>query len=290
MHAASLFRSISPISGYIYDIDPVLSSRDTFCVEGTCIDAPGAGKGMFLHHSLDDETVRSTGCCKDSSKPTCCCGIAGDTCISVMAVVQNWAHEVNGCALEAEGVVENISSVPGAKFIASYTDQERGVECLTATGKECKSNTTICLYNHSGHFNRPSFNKAFPLAEEVIDFFAKDACKSHEGKWNETSGVCTCPENRVGVFCSHRIGSLVSGSPINILGYNVDSGANPPTTSNSLIIVCFLFTLATWYFVRNRFRKQERDKHMNSPSKYVTDQEMGELIESESSRQLHTNC
>lgn len=91
MHAASLFRSISPISGYIPEIDQSLTKGGTFCVDNICVDAPGAGKGIFLHHSVDDQLVRPTGCCNDPDLPKCCCNIAADTCSSVTDVASNWA-------------------------------------------------------------------------------------------------------------------------------------------------------------------------------------------------------
>ena len=101
-HAASLFRSISPISGHTYDIDPAIKKAGTFCVDGICVDSPGPGKSIFLHHGVDDKFVRPTGCCNDPDKPKCCCNIAADTCVSVMDVAQNWAQEVNGCEVAAD--------------------------------------------------------------------------------------------------------------------------------------------------------------------------------------------
>ncbi|KAL7555123.1 hypothetical protein ACHAWF_018788 [Thalassiosira exigua] len=220
MHAASLFRSISPISGHVYDIDSALKKGGTFCVDGICVDAPGEGKGMFLHHGKDDSFVRPTGCCNDPESPKCCCNIAADECVPIMDVAQNWASEVNQCELSQRALAEDEApsieegndvtpvdgglkeaSAPAPKFSVSYADHERGIECSTAIGTDCKTNTTICLYDNAGHFNRPSFENAFPFAEEVVAFFARDACGIEGGTWNESMGECNCPEKQAGAFC-----------------------------------------------------------------------------------------
>ena len=226
MHAASLFRSISPISGHVYDIDPALTKGGTFCVDNICVDAPGEGKGIFLHHGVDDTFVRPTGCCNDPDQPKCCCNIAvGDICVPVEDVARNWALEVNGCETEVieeddydgedestntenegnkgddeDDVERALAEVTEVKFVTSHSNPDEGIECTTTTGTDCKANTTICLH-HSGHFNSPSFTEAFPFAKEVIDFFSRDACEINDGKWNETSATCVCTEDHGGTFC-----------------------------------------------------------------------------------------
>lgn len=231
MHAASLFRSISPISGHVYDIDPALTKGGTFCVDNICVDAPGPGKGIFLHHGVDDTFVRPTGCCNDPDQPKCCCNIAvGDVCVPVEDVARNWALEVNGCetkVIEKDDNAEEstntenkggkgednddeeraLSDVTEVKFVTSYSNPEEGIECTTTTGTDCKANTTICLH-HSGHFNSPSFTEAFPFAKEVIDFFSRDACEINDGKWNETSAICVCTEDHGGTFCLDDVVSV----------------------------------------------------------------------------------
>ena len=227
MHAATLFRAISPISGHVYDIESSLKKGGTFCVDNICVDAPIKGKGLFMHNGVDDTFVQPTGCCSDPTMPKCCCNIvAGDTCVPVNTVARNWAKEVNGCEevavddekedvvstkTENEDVIgsnktedgdvaiEEDRNEDGIIFSTSYTDTDKGIACLTTTGDDCKANTTICTH-HSGHFNSPSFSKAFPFAKEVVDFFARDACEVN-GKWNETSAICTCTEEKGGTFC-----------------------------------------------------------------------------------------
>ncbi|KAL3823876.1 hypothetical protein ACHAXA_005458 [Cyclostephanos tholiformis] len=144
MHAASLFRSISPISGYINFIDPALKWEN----------ASEPGKGIFLHHGSDDPFVRPGGCCNNPAMPKCCCDISADVCVTVMDVARNWALEVNDCEL-----TDSPSSL-------SMEIRGKRIKCSTTTGSGCKSNTTICLHDASGHFNSPSFNEAFPFAKE----------------------------------------------------------------------------------------------------------------------------
>ena len=78
MHAGSLFKAISPVSGYIVDYDELKTNNTV-------------GKGIFFHHSLDDPFVRSTGCCNDPDTPACCCGIFAERCVFVLDVMKNFA-------------------------------------------------------------------------------------------------------------------------------------------------------------------------------------------------------
>ncbi len=258
MHAASLFRSISPVAGYIYDIDPTLKQGS----------ASETGKGILLHHGLDDPFVRPTGCCNDPDLPKCCCDISADKCVSVMDVARNWALEVNGCEL-AEGSSSSLS----------ITFQDKQIECLSATGSECKSNTTICLHGTSGHFNSPSFNEAFPLAKEVMDFFAKDACEIHDGKWNEAIGGCACPENRGGTFC-------LDGSAVAVI--NRTTEVEGVRDFKAVVIGCSLFVLVVFCYARNRKRLANKGKNSMDESDQGIE-EATELVSAQSSHRLGTN-
>lgn len=305
MHAASLFRSISPISGYIPEIDQSLTKGGTFCVDNICVDAPGAGKGIFLHHSVDDQLVRPTGCCNDPDLPKCCCNIAADTCSSVTDVASNWALEVNGCELSAELESDNGSDntedgddegdngskgengndegkgdeepagLTGPKFVTSYSNTEKGIQCTTTTGSECKANTTICMHESSGHFNEPSFDEAFPFAKEVIAFFAKDACEINEGIWNERSGACACPGSYGGTFCLDAAEKTIS---IHQVGDGLGAAATSPKgSSHKLAFGWIFFAIAIWFAVRCRSsgRKKKVDRYFND----VRDEEMEEATE-----------
>ena len=257
MHAASLFRSISPISGYINDIDPKLKQGS----------ASGIGKGIFLHHGSDDPFVRPTGCCNDPDLPKCCCDIAADECVSVMDVARDWALEVNGCEL-----AEGSSSL-------TKTNQDEQIECVSTTGSECKSNTTICLHGTSGHFNSPSFNEAFPFANEVMDFFAKDACEIHHGKWNGASGGCTCPENRGGAFC-------LDGSAAAVI--DITTKVARVHYVKAVVIGCPLFVLVVISYARNRKRLVSKKKYSMDESDQGIE-EATELVSPQSPHRMGTN-
>lgn len=347
MHAASLFRAISPISGYLPEIDPAVTKGGAFCVDGICVDVPKIGKGIFLHHGLQDTFVRPTGCCNDPDKPKCCCNIAAETCVSVTDVARNWAVEVNGCELVEEGDGDSTGkdkergeereggngghkanyeknlgvvnekepgstgekkneeeddkekeeaalvslnpggTLPGPKFAVSYADENRGIECSTATGTDCKANTTICVHANSAHFNdAPSFGEAFPLAKEVFDFFAKDACEIHAGTWDCTRNMCLCPEDRGGTFCldnpiitKSAVGiSVFPGDDADI--HNIDSEVALPKGSRKVTGISLLFlALALSCAIRQRHRKgwKKDDRYSND----VTDEESTELVSSD---------
>jgi len=177
-YAARLFRAIAPISGYQVD----LNNRK---------DRPTA---IFLHHAQDDKFVRATGCCTNASMPRCCCGISSftDTCTSAEAKMQEWASmDVNGC----QGNNGNSASVlPIPQITVAKPD---AVTCYTY--KNCAANTTYCIHQHKGHFNRPSFDAAFPMSMEIADFFARNACNAYgHGRWMEETSRCICQEGTDG--------------------------------------------------------------------------------------------
>ena len=106
--------------------------------------------------------VSYNGCCStpfSTMENKCCCGIsreAGDRCTSVDHAFGMWASNLNGC--DRDGAATT-----------TYIDKKRGIECRSADG--CKVNTTLCVYENSGHFNnRGSFSKEFPMFEEVMSF------------------------------------------------------------------------------------------------------------------------
>jgi poly(3-hydroxybutyrate) depolymerase len=175
MYAAKLFKAISPISGYIVDYPDMK--------EGT---------GVFFHHSFDDPFVQATGCCNDPDLPSCCCGIFADRCVSVQDVIKDIAQRKNGCDYEVGSV----------QLVQSYADTKAGITCTTATSESCLANNTICLYDHSGHFNSGSFATSFPMSEQVMDFFATDACNWNKGQWDNQNKECVCPKQGFGgKFC-----------------------------------------------------------------------------------------
>ena len=245
--AASLFRAISPISGYLSETASELKKDEkVFCVDGVCVKAKNpAGRGLFMHHGIKDKYVRPTGCCSDPDKPKCCCDIEADTCVPIKDVAVRWAIDVNSCLEPVAG---------DTHFVTSFADGGRGITCLTASGKGCVSNTTICLHGTAEHFNHmPSFGDSFPMCGEVLQFFAQDAC---DGTWLNDDKACACDEGKTGVFClddNESLGSIAA-SPIKLdlpdIGLEERADNVGHSTSALLLVVGMLvFVLA----FRNRW-------------------------------------
>jgi poly(3-hydroxybutyrate) depolymerase len=185
MYAAHLFRAIAPISGF--QVDPkVPLVRPT---------------PLFMHHAVDDSFVRITGCCTDSSMPTCCCGISSflEQCSSAEDKFREWSQQINHCQNDDNNMVQT-------------TISNKDVTCITSSGHGCQANTTFCTHQHGGHFNSPSFSGAFPMTLDIAEFFARDACSIHGGTWSGSSSSssstsdtrCACPPNRKGDYCLVR--------------------------------------------------------------------------------------
>jgi len=177
VNAAHLFRAIAPVSGYqIYD-DPATG------LSNLVQQIAQRPIGLFLHHSQDDQNVAITGCCTDTTMPECCCGLSNfvDQCQSATDFVDAFGKTVNHCQGEPTISLEQI-----------YRKGRAEVTCYQA-GSKCWANTTYCIHNHRGHFNRPSLSKAFPMSDEVSDFFARDACETvGGGSWSSEERACTC--------------------------------------------------------------------------------------------------
>jgi hypothetical protein len=180
MYAAHLFRAIAPISGF--QVEPKVP-----------LERPTA---LFMHHAVDDTTVRITGCCTDSSMPECCCGLSSllDQCSSAQDKFLEWSQQINQCQNNDNLVQTTISN--------------KDVTCITSSGFGCQANTTFCTHQHGGHFN--NFAQAFPMTLDIAEFFARDACSIHGGTWSSfsssstntsTSSRCACPQNRKGTYC-----------------------------------------------------------------------------------------
>jgi poly(3-hydroxybutyrate) depolymerase len=242
MFAAKLFRAIAPISGYIIDY-PELTAYKSI------------GKGIFFHHSVDDPFVRSTGCCHDPDLPSCCCGIFAEQCISVQNVMKNFAQEVNGCNIEDDG-----QSKSEVELEQSYKDEQVGITCLTSTSSSCAANNTICMYDHSGHFNSNSFERSFPMAEQIIDFFARDACNINGGLWSDQTKQCDCQYSGYGgTFClgdsvdSFEVAESSEGAKV-ITELQVPSKEPNHTFTGILLLV----TMAGLCVVKQQLNKRKR--------------------------------
>ena len=246
MYSAQLFRAIAPISGYIIDYPDIRG-----------------GTGVFFHHSLDDPFVRSTGCCNDPDMPACCCGIFADRCMSVQDVMKDIAQKKNGCDYEVGSV----------QLKQSFKDTNRGISCMTAIGESCIANNTICLYEHSGHFNGRSFADSFPMSEQVMDFFASDACDINDGLWNDQTKECSCQEKSKfrGTYCLDPIGDDTLSSNEYPLTYGGKSMSSATELSKRMPTHFFtggvlFLTVAAMCFVKHRLNRIKRkDKNEQSP-------------------------
>jgi len=319
MAASSLFRAIAPIAGYISVADMLLpdyyrtnnnsiklSSTSTSEGKPTNNSSNSNGKGLFLHHGTNDPVVRPTGCCHDPTLPRCCCDIAAEACVSVMDVAQNWASMINGCRVDEDFPSSVLTSITNNKvkdttnMIVDDDDDGRvGIDCYTAMGVECLSNTTICMHNNTaGHFNRPSFNDAFPMANEVMDFFARDACEVYHGRWNGAiatpqtggRGGCVCPANRRGVFCLDDASSTAGGneaSTTKTISSSLTDKAgeevmNVEHYGSLILLVIGGSVLFVYLYGRNHTRSPKKRKRSSMTIDTVEEEEM-ELVRSSSS-------
>lgn len=323
MAASSLFRAIAPIAGYISVADMLLPDyyrtnnnnnnngvklSPTSTSEGkpTNNSSNSNGKGLFLHHGANDPVVRPTGCCHDPTLPQCCCDIAAETCVSVMDVAQNWASMINGCRVDENVPSLVLTSITNNKakdtnMIVDDDDDDDdgrvGIECYTAMGVECLSNTTICMHNTAGHFNAPSFNDAFPMANEVMDFFARDACEVYHGRWNGAiatqtggRGGCVCPANRRGMFCLDDASSTAGGNETtatktissSLTDKAGEEGMNVEHYGSLILLVIGGSVLFVYLYGRNHTRSPKKRKRSSMTIDTVEEEEM-ELVRSSSS-------
>ena len=220
-YAAHLFRAIAPISGNHIELDkrPISKlSRPT---------------GLFLHHSKDDTMVRITGCCQDSTMPTCCCGISNiiEECTSTQDVVASWAASINGCPKNLQPQI--LYSVPDDVTCYNYDDasvvESKGAaDAPPPHDGTCRANTTYCIYENRGHFNRKgSFPQAFPMSRDIANFFARDACSiSGQGSWDPHERTCACDSSSIGGIAKENTDPLI---------YCIETGsATTPEASSSL--------------------------------------------------------
>jgi len=254
-YAAGLFRAIAPISGHIYnvreDIFPTTADRDVTTTTA-----------IFMHHSVNDQYVRMTGCCTNSSMPKCCCGISqnADICVSAEGVLRSWAVDVNGC-----------SSASGSAMSISREDGGDGVTCHTISGDGCRANATICIHSTEGHFNSPSFEAAFRMQNDIGDFFARDACLINRGTWSAEDRSCTCEAASVeGRYC------LVDG----IASSNVSEvdGTERPFSSTSFVLILVCGAVVPVLFLALQWVKRLVPRRFTKASEVRKDVEMGSLM------------
>lgn len=255
-YAAGLFRAIAPISGHIYNV------REDIFPTATDHDVTTA---IFMHHSVNDQYVRMTGCCTNSSMPKCCCGISqhADICTSAEGVLRSWAVDVNGCS---SGFAMTISMEDGGD-----------VTCHTISGDGCRANATICIHSREGHFNNPSFETAFRMQNDIGDFFARDACLINRGTWSAEDRSCTCDSASVeGRYC--LIGGIASSTAsVTGSGSEVD-GIEQPFSSTSFVGILVCGAVVTVAFLAWQWVKRLIPDIFMKASEARKDVEMGSLM------------
>jgi len=209
-YAAHLFRSIVPIAGYQYENIKEIAGNSP--------------RGIFQHHSLNDQFVQFDGCCTDSTKKKCCCGISEaspEQCNSVDATFDDWAKQVNQCT----------------STTTVFKDIVKGIECRSGNG--CVANSTLCVYENSKHFNMPSFSRAFPMFEEVGHFLARDACSANGGRWEMDEKSCTCDkvpgDRQSGLYCSSIGDKSYAG-----MSHQIDQEANASSGIQEALVEWFV--------------------------------------------------
>jgi poly(3-hydroxybutyrate) depolymerase len=205
-YLAPLFRAVAPIAGYQVDLDDAISN-----------DSHNQPTAVFLHHSQDDPFVQMTGCCTDPTLPSCCCALSNfdDTCTTLVQKAYEWSTRVNGCSSTSGGGSSTSSNQNTTTPSITYATPD--VTCYSF--QQCRANTTYCIHQNKGHFNMPSFAKAFPMFHEIAEFFARDACSSvhppqgegGRGQWivddstapsqQKRRGSCHCTQSWQGVYC-----------------------------------------------------------------------------------------
>jgi len=171
-YASDLFQAVAPVSGY--QIETIPTTKPT---------------PIFLHHASDDAFVLPGGCCTDPTMPQCCCHLSErfDSCSSVETEIHAWAKR-NGCSLNMKEQI--------------YYHKEKRITC--STFHDCQANTTFCIHEGKGHFNRPSFQVAFPMSQEIANFFGRHMCfEGNDGgaAWDEEKHVCVCPKGETEPYC-----------------------------------------------------------------------------------------
>uniref|UniRef100_A0A7S3Q6F5 Feruloyl esterase n=1 Tax=Chaetoceros debilis TaxID=122233 RepID=A0A7S3Q6F5_9STRA len=241
-YAASLFRGIAPIAGYQYNADLVSL-------------AGNKSTSIFQHHSSNDPFVRFDGCCTEPGHQSCCCGISqagAGTCTSVTTEWESWAANVNHCA--------------GPTIVRDDFDFD-GVTCYYGSSCESNTNSTLCVYDNAGHFNRPSFTNGFPMFDEVGHFFAQDACSLNKGQWSRAEKTCICDDLSESLFCSGQGENLAASSrsmPSPRIADHNDELSAPAASTTKLIVASLVAGVAIFIYVRTKLtRRRGSKKHRN---------------------------
>jgi hypothetical protein len=255
--AANLFRAIAPVSGYQVDLPE--------------LDRP---IGLFMHHSKADTNVQITGCCNDPTMPGCCCGLSNyvDQCESARDFFQKFGANVNQCKGNVNFKGSEIGTAPGELELSFEIEEASAITCYQA-GSNCKANTTFCIHKEGGHFNQPSFEKAFPMTDEVTAFFARDACENvGGGTWSSGDHTCVCPAANSGAtYC------LAEGWEDHV--HDLPTLSNAPNAVDAAVGVGVLFFIVGIIFLLAKEERKHKGFKIISTfelSDFSTDPKLGE--------------
>ena len=251
-----LFRGIVPIGGHTHQTDLV---RSKMAGDIGSID-------MMIHHSLDDDMVRPSGCCEQPNMPACVADITSDdSCVSILEVFDQWAGSINSCGTasadyEFEGFFGTyiLGGPTGTSYALSYQKDVRSilftlfstrtttlyesrmpinvsyednygdkVTCFSAHSNECRGETTLCVYTSSGDFQETKLKRA--SVQNIFDFLSGSACNGAHGLWDTIPGANGAPDETLcacDISASSRYGGTFCYDEMNNDGTYVDQELN----------------------------------------------------------------
>jgi len=220
-HDPHFFRSVVILSGYTHGIDRIKKGLVGVGVEGGNNEGQQQqqqqqqqhGIGMMIHHALDDDIVRPSGCCDNHHLPKCNGDALSDSCISVLQMFDLWSREINMCEVKGGGHgLESgdedsyvVSQSGGLEYLLSYQGESTmlsltpnindptTVELLfnsnlpVTVSHNGPDHSTVCLTAASPdcisestmcvHMTKEhDFGKQFAMTEEVATFLSREAC------------------------------------------------------------------------------------------------------------------
>ena len=157
---------------------------------------------VSIHHCASDNMVNASGCCMlpdavRGSRETCCCGITASRCVPTRHLFDRWL-KVNQCRGSKHS---SLKLLPHAA-------------CHVGVG--CAAETALCMHGMSGtgvggpatggSCFHSQWSRDFSAgAEEVLAFFARQACTRQGGHTDEnalvSAGACHCSKARLGPHC-----------------------------------------------------------------------------------------
>lgn len=252
-----LFRGIVPLGGHTHQTDLVRSRMVG--------DIGSAGIDVMIHHSLDDEMVRPSGCCEEPNMPACEADVTSDSCVSILEIFDQWADRINSCGnasadYEFEGFFGTyiLGGPIGTSYALSYQKDVRSilftlfsmrtttlyeskmpitvsyedryddkVTCFSAHSNECRGETTLCVYTSSGDFQDTNLKRG--SVQNIFDFLSGSACNGAHGLWDTIPGENGAPDETLcacDISANSRYGGTFCYDEMNHDGTFVDQDLN----------------------------------------------------------------